>query len=216
MSAVEVERAVLSPEQAVQEVLRIEFRTRPLVQRTVGLTWMIWAFVNGGIFATCEEIGIAGSSNPWYLLGESLAWAPWVLMGAGATWVLWRSLAVVLPTHAGGIGRITALATGTFLALTFGALLVATVANAAIDQVAFAMIAIAIAAAVVGGSGLTADSRSERSFWIAGGGLVALLAVGLGLVAPRLGDDPLGLLLVLGPVATTALLFGGGLYTAAS
>ncbi|HEV2317085.1 MAG TPA: hypothetical protein VGV89_05875 [Thermoplasmata archaeon] len=214
MSAVESVEPPLTREQAVHELLRVERWSKPLLQRTVGLTWMIWAAVNGGIFVSYDAIAIANPSNPGASLAFGLAWMPWVLVGIGATWVLWRSFALILPSNSGGAVRTTVAATATFLALVLGGLAIVAFARVPIDGSAFAMIVIGLAAAAVGGSGLTTDSRSERSFWLLGGVGLALLTVGIELVAGRVGVDADTTLLVLGPIASTALLFGGGLYTA--
>jgi hypothetical protein len=214
MNGADAEPAAMTPDQAVREVLRIEKRTDLILQRTVGMTWMLWATVNGGIFVSYEAISLARPTGPLAWLGFGLVWAPWVILGVLATTVLWRSLAIVAPPSPAGAGRVTTIATATFLVLVLGGLAVVTLANASTIAPFWAMFAAGIAAAVVGGSGLTTSVRSERTLWLVGGlGLAALAAV-IELVAGRIGYDPLGLFWVLGPVASTALLFGGGLYTA--
>lgn len=205
---------LLTPDQAVREILRIERHTQSLLHRVIGLTWMLWAAVSGGIFVSYEAIGIAAPTGPLALAAYGFAWVPWVILGAATTTVLWRSLAIVLPrSPAHGVG-VTAVATVTFLILVLGGLAVVDLAHLAVSGPAGATFAIGIAAAVVGGSGLTTESRPERLFWIGGGVFLAALTVGIGFLAGRFGYDPLGLLLVVGPVASTAVLFGGGLYTA--
>ncbi|MGI0151362.1 MAG: hypothetical protein ACREC5_05450 [Thermoplasmata archaeon] len=206
----------MTPDQAVREILRIEGHSESLLHRTIGLTWMIWAVIDGGIFVSYEAIGFAAPTGPIAISEYGLAWLPWVLLGSIATTILWRSLALVLPRDAGSASGVTAVATVTFLALVLGGLAVVALANVPVSPPAWAMFAIGIAAAVVGGSGLTTDSRPERTFWLVGGALLAILTVGISLLAGRIGYDPLGLFLVVGPVASTALLFGGGLYTVGS
>lgn len=206
----------MTGEQALREILRIEGRTKPLLQRTVGLTWMVWAVISGGIFVSYEAIGIASPPSlvTWIALGS--VWLPWVLLGIVATSVLWRSLALVMPSKSEGGVSATIVATATFLAVTIGGLALVIVANLPINGAAFAMIAIGVAAVLVGGSGLTTDSRAERTFWTVGGVGLAVVALAIDLIAGRVGYDANDLLLVLGPVASTALLFGGGLYTTAA
>jgi hypothetical protein len=215
MNASTSEQVALTPDQAVREILRIEGHTESLLHRTVGLTWMLWAVVSGGIFVSYEAIGIAAPSGGLSLAEYGFAWLPWVILGTLATTVLWRSLALVLPRSAGGGAGATGLATVTFLAVVLGGLALVSLAHIPVTGPAWAMFAIGLAAAAVGGSGLTTDSRSERTFWLGGGLFLAALTVGVSLVAGSVGYDPLPLLLVLGPAASTALLFGGGLYTAA-
>jgi hypothetical protein len=215
MSDTLAEQVALTPNQAVREILKIEGHTESLFQRTVGMTWMIWAVINGGIFVSYEAIGLAAPPGTLAIFGYGVVWLPWMLLGSVSTTVLWRSLALVVPRDWGiGARRATAVATMTFLALVLGGLAVISLANVHVNGPFWAMFAVGIAAAAVGGSGLTTESRSERVLWLVGGVVLAVLAVGIDLVAGRIGYDPLGLLLVVGPVASTALLFGGGLYTA--
>jgi hypothetical protein len=216
MSDTASEPTMLPPDQAARELIRIERRTEPLLQRTIGLTWMFWGVINAGIFLTYEAIGFANPSAPWATVEYGVAWVPWVIMGAGATTVLWRSLAVVMPPNAGSFGKVSAMVITIFLALVLGGSAAIIVARAPIDGFSWATLAVGIGAAVAGGSGLTTSSRAERSFWLAGGLCVAALAIALDIAAGRLGYGPAELLQVVGPVATTALLFGGGLYTEAS
>jgi hypothetical protein len=216
MTATVAEPGTLTPDQAVREILRIEQNTTPLLHRTIGLTWMMWAMISGAIFVSYEAIGIANPSGPLAALEYGFAWLPWVLLGTVATTMLWRSLSLVVPLRSGTAVGITAAATVTFLAVVLGGGLVVSLAHLSVTGPSWAMFAIGIAAAIVGGSGLATDSRAERVFWLGGGAFLALLTVGIGLVAGWRGYDPLGILLVLGPLASTALLFGGGLYTASS
>ena len=213
MTAAASEPGNLTPDQAIREILRIEGHTGSLLQRAVGLTWMIWGVISGGIFVSYEAIGIAAPSGTLLALGYGLVWIPWVLLGGIATAVLWRSLALVIPKSSGHAGRITVVATATFLALVLGGGAVIAIASIPVSGPAWAMFAVGAAAAVVGGSGVTTDSRAERTLWLAGGASLAVLTVAISLIAAHFGFDPLGLLLVIGPVASTALLFGGGLYT---
>jgi hypothetical protein len=214
MNATVVEPASLTPDQAVREILRLEQNATPLLHRTIGLTWMIWAVVSGAIFVSYEAIGLAAPTGALAVGEFGLAWLPWVLLGSLATTVLWRSLALVMPeTSAKGVG-VSLVAGTTFLAIVLGGLGVIALAHLSVNGPTWAMIGIGIATAVVGGSGFTTDARSERVVWLLGGvGLVAL-SIGIGVVAGWTGYDPIRLLLVLGPVASSGLLFAGGLYTA--
>jgi hypothetical protein len=214
MKSVDPEESVMTADQAVREVLQIERRTGLLVQRTIGITWMLWAVVNAGIFVSYEAITLAGPSGTFAWVGYGLAWAPWVGLGVIATTVLWRSLAIAVPPNVGDTPGVAAVATATFLILVLGGLAVLAVVHVPVIASSWAMFAVGIAAAVVGGSGLTTQVRSERSLWVIGGVVLAVLAVGVNLIAGRIGYDPHGLVRVLAPMATTALLFGGGLYTA--
>lgn len=216
MSAAVAQESALSREQALHEVLRIENWTRPLLQRTVGLTWMLWAAVNGGIFVSYEAVGIANPPGPIAWAASGVLWIPWVALGTAATWMLWRSLALVLPSKSQGGFSTTLFAAGIFVVLAIGGLALITLAKVPIDGVSFAMIAIGIGTAAVGGTGLTTESRAERIFWTSGGmGLIAL-AVTIDLISAFVGYDAATLLLIMGPLASTALLFSGGLYTASA
>jgi hypothetical protein len=210
------EQVTMTPDEAVRALLMIEGRTKSLLQRTVGLTWMFWSVVSGGIFVSYEAIGIADPSNPLAFFAFGFAWLPWVLLGIIATAVLWRSVALVMPTSSGGATRVTTIAAATFLTVVLGGLAVITLANVSVDAPSWAMFAVGIGAAVVGGSGLTTESRPERIFWLGGGVFLAFLSVAISLGASWSGQDPQGLLLVVGPLSSTALLFSGGLYTASS
>ncbi len=214
MNATVSEPGTLTTDPAVREILRIEGNTRSLLHRTIGLTWMIWAVLSGGIFVSYEAIGIAAPSGWVSTIEYGFAWLPWAILGTVATTVRWRSLALVVPLSSGKAAGITLGATVAFLAGVFGGFGEVPLAHVAVLAPAWAMFAIGVAAAVVGGSGLTTDSRSERVFWLGGGASLAVLTIGIGLLAAWRGYDPLGLLLVVGPVASTALLFAGGLYTA--
>jgi hypothetical protein len=215
MSEAGSEALTISPEQAIREVLRIEQRTGALTQRTIGITWMLWAFVNAGIFLSYEAIGIAQPPGQLLVIGFLVAWVPWVILGTVATSVLWRSvLELHLPSNPGGSQWVTGKAAAVFLALVLGGLVFITIANAPSLEPVWAMFAVGVAAAVVGGSGLTTRDRTERTMWLMGGTLLAVLAIGIDLVAVRAGIDPLDFFLVFGPLASTSVLFGGGLYTA--
>jgi hypothetical protein len=216
MNAEVAERAMMTPDEAVREVLRIERRAESLAQRTGGLTWMIWGVINLGIFLTYEAIAFANPPNPWANVELALAWAPWVVMGTGATTVLWRSIAVVMPSSVQNSSMSAVWAIVIFLVLAVGGSLAIVAANAPINPFEWATLAVGVSAAAAGGSGLVASSKSERAFWLLGGLCVVALTIVLDLGSGRLGFDSGELLLVAGPGATTALLFGGGLWTAAS
>lgn len=216
MEASESAESMMSRDDALREILRIQRWTRPLLQRTVGMTWMIWGIITGGIFVSYEAVGIANLPATASGIALGVVWIPWMLLGVVSTSILWRSVALVLPASPVGAEKTTLIATATFLALAIGGLAVVALAHVPIDGVSFAMIAVGIAAAVVGGSGLTTDARSERAFWLGGGVTLALLAIVVDFVAGRVAYPSEGLLLVLGPLASSALLFGGGLYTAAA
>ncbi len=175
---------------------------------------MIWAAINGGIFVSYEAIWFTSPSGTAALLEYGLAWAPWVVLGALATTVVWRSPALESPLNAEGSRWVTPAATATFLFLVLGGLAILALARIPVNGASWAMFAVGAAAAVVGGSGLTTLARSEQVFWLTGGVGLAVITAGIVFVAPQFGYDPAGLFLVLGPVSSTALLFGGGLYTA--
>lgn len=216
MSATENGVSELSAGQAVREVLRIERRSSALLQRTAGMTWMFWALINGGIFVSYEAISLAAPTGGEAWLEYGLAWAPWVALGGLATLVLWRSLAIAVPPAAGGLNWVTPVTITIFLGLVLGGLAALSIAHIPVNAALWAMFAVGVAAALVGGSGLTTRIRSERLLWVGGGVGLALLAVASELLAGGAGAASSGLFLVLGPVASTALLFGGGLYTASA
>lgn len=206
--------ATLSPEQALREVLRLEQRTGALHQRTIGMTWIIWSMINLGIFVSYEAVAFAGPAGRLGLVEYGLAWVPWVTLGTLATVFVWHSLELVTEPVAGAALRVTAIAASTFLILVLGGLAVVALSGVVINGFAWAMMAVGGATAIAGGSGLTTQRWHERRFWIVGGGSLAVLAIGIVSISGRVGYDPTWLLLVLGPAATTVLLFAGGLYTA--
>jgi hypothetical protein len=85
----------LSPQQAAQllsETSRYEDR---LVQRTEGLTAILWGLVTPAIWTTYGFADVLGHGiAPWV---ASLLWLPWVTAGAVATFALWRSAALTRP-----------------------------------------------------------------------------------------------------------------------
>ncbi|MCI4370046.1 MAG: hypothetical protein L3J81_01805 [Thermoplasmata archaeon] len=97
MNATVSEPGTLTTDPAVREILRIEGNTRSLLHRTIGLTWMIWAVLSGGIFVSYEAIGIASPSGWVSTIEYGFAWLPWAILGTVATTVRWRSLALVVP-----------------------------------------------------------------------------------------------------------------------
>ena len=204
----------LSADQAIHEVLKIEQRTASLLQRTVGMTWMLWAFITGGVFVSLEAIGLAGPSGAAASVAYGLGWVPWILLGTLATITLWRSFAVGLPSLSARSRGLLAAGVAIYLVLILGGLAVVTLTKLLVPGPAWGMFAVGIAAAVVGGSGFMTLARAQQALWFVGGIGVALLAVGIALFAGRFDYDPLGLFLILGPVASSGLLFGGGLYTA--
>lgn len=84
----------LSPTEAVR-VLRDASRYEDnLVQRTEGLTAIIWGLVTPGIFAT---YALGAETNGLTPLVASTLWIPWVTAGMVATFALWRSAALSRP-----------------------------------------------------------------------------------------------------------------------
>src|SRR5438552_8302581 len=59
-----------------------------LVQRTEGLTSILWGFVTSAIFLTYGLGAVANGLTPWI---ASVLWIPWIAAGFLATWALWRS-----------------------------------------------------------------------------------------------------------------------------
>ncbi len=213
MSAGFDENSTLTPDQAVREVLRLEQRAGALLQRTVGLTWMIWAIVNCSIFVSYEAITFAAPTGSLALAEFGLAWLPWMVLGLLATLVLWRSLELLQTGAArAGVG-VTVVAVATFLLLTIGGAVLLAFRSPSIDGFAVAMVAVGAATALVGGSGLTTRAGPERRFWIGGGIALAVLAIAVVLVSGAVGYDAAPLLLVLAPATSTTLLIAGGLYT---
>lgn len=82
----------LTAGEAEDAIARLEGFSEPLQTRTGGITWMIWAVVTAGIFATywAAPASVGNRAVLWFL------WLPWVAAGHLLTGALWRSVALTL------------------------------------------------------------------------------------------------------------------------
>lgn len=83
----------LTPHEAARVVASASRYEDSLVQRTEGLTQMVWGLVTPAIFVTYAFAGLVHAPG-WVF---ALLWAPWVAAGAAATMALWRSAALSRP-----------------------------------------------------------------------------------------------------------------------
>lgn len=94
----------LTPTDAARILAETSHYEHNLVQRTEGLTAIIWGLVTPAIWMT---YGFADSMGVLVMPWDSLLWLPWVAAGALTTTVLWRSAALSHPGIAdrGGLQR---------------------------------------------------------------------------------------------------------------
>jgi hypothetical protein len=64
-----------------------------LVQRTEGLSWLVWAAVAPAIVLTLAYLG-EQVLPMWVVMS---AWVPWVILGYATTHILWRTAAITRP-----------------------------------------------------------------------------------------------------------------------
>ena len=95
----------LSPTDAARILAETARYEDGLVQRTEGLTAILWGFVSAGIFLTYGLGAVTDGLTP---LVASLLWVPWTAAGFVATAALWRSAALSQPTLARGDGMVRA------------------------------------------------------------------------------------------------------------
>lgn len=213
MAAIVGEAEPLTPESAAAEIRRIEGVHGALARRTAGLMWMIWGIVVPAIFASYALAfhALAGVSGLAFLLFPFL-WIPWTALGIIATLSLWRSVALVVPFDR-TLPRSHVVVTGVLVvALIVVGMGVIRATGIPIAELAWALMAIGMAAAILGFTGINANDIAERRLWIVAGALLLLTAL---LGSLFFGSD-LGLardgFAVISPLASALVFFGGGLF----
>ena len=83
----------LTPEQAATTLAEATRWQDALVQRTEGISWMVWGAVTAGLIMTMGAVGVA--ELPDWLLFAS--WPPWVVLGYAMTHVLWHTARLTRP-----------------------------------------------------------------------------------------------------------------------
>ena len=208
------EADVLTPERAVAEIRRVENLHGAIARRTAGLVWMVWGIAVPAIFVSYALAFHAflgtGLSGP--VLLTPFLWVPWTVLGWLATRGLWHSAALVAPFDRTRL-RTNVLVIGVLVVgLIVAGMGVIRTTGVPVAELAWALMAIGLAAAVLGLTGAGSNDAAERKMWLAAS--VALLLTAL-LGSLAFGTD-LGLardaFAVISPVASGVVFFGGGLY----
>lgn len=202
----------LSPEEAVEEIERIDGLHDALEQRTSGVTWMVWGIASAAIFVTYSYVGVVVDAYaPEASALFPFLWIPWVVLGVLATRSLWRSAGLVVPIDRSAIDR-----EGVLLGLLFVVLITAGIRG--VDRVGVALLEPAIALAGVGAAtglmgliGLTTTSRFERKAATVAGALVVLVALVTSALVPPDGTGYAWLSLVAPVTVALAYFTVGGL-----
>jgi len=165
-----------------------------LVQRTEGLTVMVWGFVTPAIFLTYA----AFSASPL----APVLWVPWVGAGAVTTYLVWRSAALSTPAPSWERPGWSLFARW----LGFVALMTAAFFVFRPQTAAGPLVIVGLMWSAMAGLDLWRTSPRGRVAWAACGG--ALLVAGAALLALRASDaSALGVAVL---VTALAPLVAGG------
>ncbi len=205
------EAGPLTPAMAVDEIRRIETLHGALARRTTGLTWMIWGVVAPAVFVTDALATLAAEQGALPFAAFPFLWVPWAALGLLATASLWRSVGLVIPVDRTRCGRAWFLTGAVIVALIAAGILAIRLTGAPVAELAGALAGLGIAAAVLGAAGVNSTAPGDRRLWVAGGALMALVALAGSLLAG--GDLVLAraAFAVISPVTSGLVFFGGGL-----
>jgi hypothetical protein len=183
----------MTPRDALRALDSLPRYEEALTARTGGLTFMLWGFVNAGIFLTYAAASDWVDAHEAYWL-MSVLWMPWVAGGIAASGALWRSHAVTLRRRPGTREGLRRALLFTLLFLVIGgALFFALDVLAGVEWSIHAIMTLA--------SGLFAMILGawQRRDWGAGSRNIvaagcAMVAAGLALALSPAGDTVAGLL----------------------
>lgn len=209
MDATASEGERLTPQTAAAEIRRIENLHDALGRRASGLTWMIWALVAPAIFISYDLAAavITGDRSLFFLYPT--LWIPWAALGLAATVSLWRSVGLVVPIRSARLveGAITAVV---IVGLIFGGFIAISVMGGPVSVHAWILMGYGGGLALVGVLGLNCYDRADRRFWIVGGLILVLVAVGGTLLSGGDVTASNAWFIVLAPLSTALVLFSGG------
>lgn len=155
-----------------------------LLQRTEGITAMIWSAVGPGIYLTYAFAGTTDAMPDW---GWALLWIPWVFAGTLITYAIWRSAALSMPGSRDPITPLGYLAR--FFALTLAVSVIFAFWDP--DHYGAPLLVIGMMYLAMGGLNIYQMSRRGRlvaiasgvGFLLIGSIAVSLPETGLGFVA---------------------------------
>ena len=214
MAAMASEGERLTPQAAAAEIARIEGLHGALARRTAGLVWMVWGIAVPAIFVSYALAfhALLGSGLGGAVLLSPFLWVPWTVLGWLATRGLWHSAALVVPFDRTRLTTNLLVVGVLIVGLIVAGMGIIRTTGVPIAELAWALMAIGIAAAVLGLTGLASNDAAERKMWLASG--IGLLLVSL-LGSLAFGTD-LGLardgFAVIAPLASGIVFFGGGLH----
>lgn len=107
--------ATLTPAEAARAVAQASRWEDSLIQRTEGLTAMIWGLVTPAIFVTYNLASLLDPPDWAYLFW----WLPWAIAGNLATFALWRSAALTSPHLEGEQSWLRSLIAASAVGLAF-------------------------------------------------------------------------------------------------
>ena len=212
MAATVSESEALSPAKAAEEIRRIGSLHGALARRTAGLTWMIWGVVAPAIFVTYSLAGLVVAQDPAAARLFPFIWIPWAALGLVTTASLWRSVGLVIPVDRTR-GARQGIATGVVIVgLIAAGIIVIQLLRGPLSEPAWALMGLGLAGVVVGITGLNSYDSTDRRAWIAGGTIMALIALAGSLLLG--GDIAAGRqwFTVISPLTSALVFFGGGLY----
>ncbi len=202
---------LLTPAMAVDEIRRIETLHGALARRTSGLTWMIWGVVAPAVFVTYALATLIGGQGALPFAVYPFLWVPWAALGLLATASLWRSVGLVMPVDRTARGRVGVLAGAVIVGVIAAGIVAIRLTGVPVAELAWALAGLGIASAVLGVAGVASYHPADRRLWVAGGALMALVALAGSLLAG--GDLTLARawFAVLSPVTSGLVFSGGGL-----
>ncbi|HEX9340248.1 MAG TPA: hypothetical protein VF992_03635 [Thermoplasmata archaeon] len=217
MNAKSHETETLSPRDAVSEIRRIEGLHDALGKRASGLTWMIWGVIAPAIFVSYSLLGIVASFPSEVGANHALAplfpllWMPWAALGLAATATLWRSVGLVLPVRSTRMRE--GIVSGVIIvALIFAGFVAIALTRAPIVELAWVLMAQGLGLTVVGLLGLNCNDVTERRLWVLGGILLLVTSLIGSLVLGGDISQARQSFMVISPLASSLVLFGGGVY----
>lgn len=201
-------------EDLAAQIGRLEAYPEALERRVRGVCWMLWGLVLGGVFFTYDYVGLAHSVYGGGMWPLTVIWIPWVGLGTIATLALWKANGLAAVGE--GTGRRMGLAFLAFGLMVFAFFVLYHFSgiwrSSPLVGPSVMLTLVGLGAVIIGISGFGSSDRTDKMLWILGG-FALIIVVILGTLA--VGSDmqlALRVFGILGPLATTAVYFGNGLY----